>query len=66
MNINQYHTAELEDKTLKKIQQAEQKLGLVLLALEPDPAPAKLTQEQLIQLKKLEEETGKVLVAYHQ
>ena len=64
--INQYHSANLDKQSLRSIKAAEEKLGVILVALEPDPAPATLTDQQLQELKQLEEKTGKILVAYKQ
>ena len=64
MHTDHFHSAELDAETLKSIQQLEQKLDIVVVAMEADPLPAKLNEEELALIKKLEEKTGKVLVAY--
>ena len=64
MNIEQYHTADLDADSLQQLQQLEQELGAVVVALEHDPEPAELNSNQLEQLQKLEQQMGKVLVAY--
>lgn len=64
MTIDRYHTANLDEGTLADIQQLEQELNVVLLAVEPDPTPAQLNEQALQKLKALEQQTGKVLLAY--
>ena len=64
MSIDRYHTASLDQRSLADLQQLEQELGIVLVAVEPDPAPAQLNEEALKRLQALEQQTGKVLVAY--
>ncbi len=64
MTIDRYHTATLDQPSLTEIQQLEQELGIVLLAVEPDPLPAQLSEQALKRLQALEQHTGKVLIAY--
>jgi hypothetical protein len=64
MHVDHFHTAEVNAEHLKNIQQLEQELGVVLVAMEADPEPAELNAEQLAMIKTLEEKTGKVIVAY--
>ncbi|NRA42142.1 MAG: hypothetical protein HRU21_07505 [Pseudomonadales bacterium] len=64
MNTENFHPAELDATTLKDIQLLEHELDVVLVALEPDPEPARLNQDQLARIRALEAKTGKVLVAY--
>ena len=59
-----YRTAMLDKATLDTIQQLENELALVLVAIEPDPQPAMLNEEQLHRIQALEKQTGKVLLAY--
>jgi hypothetical protein len=64
MHLEQYHSAQLDNATLHNLQQLESELGVVLVAIEPDPAPATLTEQQLQRIQELERQTGKVLLAY--
>ena len=64
MSIEHYHTAELDESTLHAVQQLESDLGVVLVAVEPDPKPASLERAQLAKVQALEQHTGKVLLAY--
>ena len=41
-------------------------LGVVLVAVDPDPAPAQLSDRALQRLQDLEQQTGKLLLAYSQ
>ena len=66
MSIAQYHNAELNKTSLNQLQALEQELGVILVAIEPDPEPARLSEQQLRQVQALEAQTGKVLVAYEQ
>jgi hypothetical protein len=66
MSIDRYHTASLDKNMLAGIQQLEQELGVVLVAVAPDPAPAQLGDEALQRLQAMEQQTGKVLLAYSQ
>jgi hypothetical protein len=64
MPLANYHSAELDQADLKNVQQLESELGVVLVAIEPDPQPASLSNEQLHRIRTLEQQTGKVLLAY--
>ena len=64
MSSANYRTAMLDKATLDTIQQLENELALVLVAIEPDPQPAMLNEEQLHRIQALEKQTGKVLLAY--
>jgi hypothetical protein len=66
MSIDRYHTATLDKNTLTDIQQLEQELGVVLVAVAPFPAPAQLADDALQRLQAMEQQTGKVLLAYSQ
>jgi hypothetical protein len=66
MSIDRYHTATLDKNMLAGIQQLEQELGVVLVAVDPDPAPAQLGDKALQRLQAMEQQTGKVLLAYSQ
>jgi len=59
-----YHSAQLDQALLKNVQQLESELGVVLVAIEPDPQPATLSDDQLQRIRSLEQQTGKVLLAY--
>ncbi len=54
----------LDEKDLEKLQDFEKKLGCCVIALEPQPSPAKLSDAQLKDLRTLENDLGVVLVAY--
>lgn len=56
--------ANLDEDGIKRIQQMEESLGTLILALEPHYPLAELTDDQLKKLQKLEEELGVVLLAY--
>ena len=64
MPLANYHSAQLDQAALENVQQLETELGVVLVAIEPDPQPASLSDEQLHRIRTLEQQTGKVLVAY--
>lgn len=64
MSIEHFHPAALDGSTLQQIQALENELGVVLVAIEPDPEPAKLSPEQLDRIQAIEASTGKVLLAY--
>jgi hypothetical protein len=63
MTIGHYHTAELDESMLHAVQQLEPDLGVLLVAVEPDPKPASLEEAQLVKVLALEQRTGKVLLA---
>jgi aryl-alcohol dehydrogenase-like predicted oxidoreductase len=56
--------ANLEAAEIKRIQQMEESMGSLIVALEPHYPLAELNEEQVSQLRKLEEELGVVLIAY--
>ena len=64
MSLEHYHSAELDESTLHSVRQLEAELGVVLVAVEPDPKPARLDEAQLSRVQALEQLTGKVLLAY--
>ncbi len=64
MHIDHFHSAELDSETLQSIKRLEQKLGVIVVAMESDPEPALLKDEELALIKELEQKTGKILVAY--
>lgn len=64
MPLANYHSAQLDQAVLKNVQQLENELGVVLVAIEPDPQPASLSEAQLHRIRTLEQQTGKVLLAY--
>ena len=66
MSIDHYHNASIDSHTLQNLQQLEDELGVILVAVEPDPAPAHLSDDQLNRLKAAEKAMGKVLLAYKQ
>lgn len=66
MSIDHYHTATLEKDTLNVIQPLEHELGVAIVAVAPDRAPAQLGDEALQGLQAMERQTGKVLLASSQ
>jgi hypothetical protein len=56
--------AQLSDKKLKKLRKFEEKLGAIVLAVEPASSLADLTEDQLGRITALEQELGVVLLAY--
>jgi hypothetical protein len=54
----------LDDAALGKVKALESHLGCCVVALEPAPRPAKLTDAQLVELRAMEKELKAVLVAY--
>ncbi len=55
----------LDDTGLKKLKGLESPRGCCVVALEPAPRPAKLTDAQLVELRAMEKELKAVLVAYN-
>ena len=64
MTLPNYHSANLDQTALENVQQLESELGVVLVAIEPDPQPATLNDDQLERIRTLEQQTGKTLLAY--
>lgn len=57
--------ADLDEAGLKRIQQMEEAMGTLIVALEPHIPLAELSEDQVEKLKTLEDELGVVLIAYH-
>ncbi len=64
MPYQDMHPAPLDHTKLARLQALEEKLGVTLIALEPDPPYAKLNREQIAELRSAEQEFGGVIVAY--
>lgn len=64
MTARRMKIADLQDADLKKVQQLEEQMGTLIIALEPQIPLAELSEEQLELLNSLENELGVVLVAY--
>ena len=64
MSLENFHVASIEAPALEELQSLGQELGVVLVAVEPDPQPATLDAEQLARLQALEQRMGKVVLAY--
>ena len=64
MATRRLKVATLDEAVLKKLQQMEESLGTLILALEPHYPLAQLSEDQISKLKTLEEELGVVLIAY--
>ena len=58
------HVAQLDNNELQRVRELEIELGVTVVALEPDPAFAELSAEQLHKLKAAERELNTVLLAY--
>ena len=56
--------ANLDEDGLKRIQQMEEAMGTLIVALEPQIPLAELSEEQMEKLKTLEEDLDVVLIAY--
>jgi hypothetical protein len=56
--------AHLEPSVLEEVQDLEREYGIILLAFQKPPAPAELTQDQVIQIQQLERKLGCRLIAY--
>ena len=56
--------ANLDEAGLRKVQQMEESMGTLIIALEPHIPLAELTEEQVETLNILEQELGVVLIAY--
>jgi hypothetical protein len=56
--------ANLDEASLKRVQQMEESMGTLILALEPHIPLAELSEEQMEKLSTLEQELGVVLIAY--
>ena len=64
MHIHDCPTSQLNNDQLAEIQSLENELGLVLVAVDPQPKLASLTDEQVQRLQHYEKITGKLLLAY--
>jgi len=64
MSTRRMKIANLDDAGLKKVQQMEESMGTLIIALEPHIPLAELTEEQVETLNTLEQELGVVLIAY--
>jgi hypothetical protein len=64
MHIHDCPTSQLNNDQLTKIQSLEQQLGLVLVAVDPEPKLASLNAEEMKMLQQFEKRTGKILLAY--
>ncbi|NIB42692.1 hypothetical protein HBA55_24005 [Pseudomaricurvus alkylphenolicus] len=64
MSYNNYHPAPLDKSALQALQSLEQEFDLTMVAVEQDPQPAHLTDDQLARLKELESKLGVSIVAY--
>lgn len=58
------HLAALDQEKLDRLRALESKLGVTVVALEPDPPYASLTDDQMKELQSAEKVLGTVLVAY--
>jgi len=64
MTVRRMRIANLDEKSLKRVQQMEDQMGTLIIALEPHIPLAELSDDQVKMLNSLEEELGVVLVAY--
>ena len=63
MTKSQMRIAQLDAAQLASLQSLEKELGSVVVAVEPEPAPAKLSPDQVQRLQAVEKQLGVVLVA---
>ncbi len=61
---NNLPPASLDEATLSEIRNLEAEMGKVLVALNPAPAYAELSQDQLQKIRDAERKLGVVMVAY--
>ena len=66
MSKRRMKIANLDEAGLKKVQQMEESMGTLIVALEPHIPLAELTEEQVEKLSTLEQELGVVLIAYQE
>lgn len=64
MNFSQIQYARLDRDKIAKLRQLETKLGGWLVAVEPIATLADLSEEEIQEVKALEEEMGVILLAY--
>ncbi len=64
MSKRRMKIANLDEAGLKRVQQMEESMGTLIIALEPHIPLAELTEEQVETLNALEGELGVVLIAY--
>jgi hypothetical protein len=64
MSKRRMKIANLDEAGLKKVQQMEDSMGTLIIALEPHIPLAELTEEQVETLNALEQQLGVVLIAY--
>ncbi len=64
MSSRRMKIANLDEAGLKKVQQMEESMGTLIIALEPHIPLAELTEEQVETLGALEQNLGVVLIAY--
>jgi hypothetical protein len=65
-NQQEMTIAKLNENQLAKLRSAEQEMGVVLVALQPQYLFADLNEQQIEQLHTLEQDLGVVLLAYQQ
>lgn len=66
MNFSQIQYARLDRDKIARLRDLETKMGSWLVAVEPIAALANLTEEEIQELKALEEELGVILLAYQE
>ena len=66
MSSRRMKIANLDEAGLKKVQQMEESMGTLIIALEPHIPLAELTEEQVEALGALEQNLGVVLIAYQE
>ena len=64
MKARRMKIADLQEADLHKVQQLEEQMGTLIIALEPQIPLAELSEAQLELLNSLESELGVVLIAY--
>ena len=64
MTARRMKIADLGEADLQKVQQMEEQMGTLIIALEPQVPLAELSESQVEMLSSLEGELGVVLIAY--
>ncbi len=63
---SQYHPAQISDQELEVIQTLEDDIDKVIVAVEPEPKFAELSESELANLQQAEKKLGVVMLAYEQ
>ncbi len=63
---SQYQPAQISDEDLQTIQNMENDMDKVIVAVEPEPKFAELSESELANLQQAEQKLGVVMLAYDQ